>query len=222
MTGTTNDRLIDYPYEMSFSCIEEVKLFLYQKGESGIAGLDEVGRGPLVGPVVACCILLPEDHKIKGIKDSKKLTPAKREDLFQQITEVSQYGIGIVSPVDIDRMNIYQATHKACAEAISQCLGIKLLLCDGGLNFQDKYPFPAFSIIKGDAWLECIGAASIVAKVVRDSMMASLHEEWPEYNFQSNQGYGTREHLAAIDKYGITPLHRRSFGVCRTAKLREQ
>lgn len=199
--------------------------FCVSNGFSSIAGVDECGRGPLVGEVVAACVLLPPNHGIVGITDSKRLTAKKREFLAEEIKEKSFWGIGSRSNKDIDRLNIRVATFQAAADAVMNCFysgGIPdYVLCDGGLLISDMIPFPTDSVIKGDLFFECIGAASIVAKVYRDQQMAMYDSVWPEYGFSSNQGYGTKFHVEAINKYGVTPLHRRSFNICKHAKERK-
>lgn len=195
------------------------------KNEYGtnIAGLDEVGRGPLSGPVVVCCVVLPPNHNIVGIKDSKKLSPKKRQQLSKEIMEISACGFGVSEAEEIDSLNIHQAIRKAAVRAITDCernLKPDFVLCDGGLDLKNLISTPTTSVIKGDQWFECIAAASIVAKVYHDEQMAIYNEIWPEYGFISNQGYSTQFHVEAIRKYGISPIHRRSFGVCRNAPLR--
>lgn len=216
------------PGEIKFSDKLEADNFLQDlktvKGFTAIAGLDEVGRGPMAGPVVAACVLLPPDHGIVGIKDSKKLSAKRREIFAEQIVDKGFWGIGVCGNEDIDRINIHQATHRAAREAVTRCIflgaPIDYLLCDGGLDLRDAVLFPAISVIKGDLWFECIGAASIVAKVYRDKQMLVYHEIWPEYGFDTNCGYGTSQHLSAIKKYGLAPVHRKSFGICRKVRRR--
>lgn len=178
----------------------------------------------LAGPVVSACVLLPPEHGIVGIKDSKKLSPKKREEISAQVEEIAYWGIGVRDSEEVDRLNIHRATQHAAEEAALRCLysgaPIDYLLCDGGLDLQETVPFPSISVIKGDLWLECIGAASIVAKVYHDKQMVVYHDIWPEYGFNTNQGYGTKEHIKAILEYGMTPIHRRTFGVCRRAQER--
>lgn len=176
-----------------------------------VGGIDEVGRGPYAGPVVACCVILPKGCKIEGVNDSKKLSLKKREELFDIIREKAvSVGIGIVDNYEIDRLNILQATYKAMRIAIEN-MDIKpqQLLIDAvtvpGVNI------PQEAIIKGDAKSITIGAASIIAKVVRDRMMVKYAEKYPVYGFEHNVGYGSREHEDAIRKYGLCDIHRRSF-----------
>jgi ribonuclease HII len=198
---------------------------LCNSGFKSIAGVDEVGRGPVAGPVVSACVLLPPNHGIVGIRDSKKLSPKRREELSDQIIEVAYYGIGVRENDEVDAINIHRATHRAATDAVLHCLlsgaPIDFVLCDGSLNLSEVVPVQSSAVIKGDLWFECIGAASIVAKVYHDHQMAVYDGLWPEYGFATNQGYGTKAHLAAIKKYGITPIHRRTFGICRGAKERE-
>lgn len=173
-----------------------------------IAGIDEAGRGPLAGPVVAAAVIIDRNNVIDGIADSKKLTSKKREELYQQITNIYQFSVGIVSPQIIDEINILQATIKACRIAANKLQQTSLFLVDGNMKFNDdKY----VSIIKGDDKSISIAAASIVAKVTRDRIMQKLHEEHPEYSWDRNSGYGTKVHIDAIKNYGMTAHHRRSF-----------
>ena len=176
-----------------------------------IAGIDEVGRGPLAGPVVTCAVILPKDCDILYINDSKKLSAAKREELYDEIMDKAiAVGIGMVGPERIDEINILQATYEAMRQAISK------LEPQPDLLLNDAVTIPGVSIkqvpiIKGDAKSISIGAASIIAKVTRDRMMEEYDHIFPEYGFASNKGYGSAEHIAAIKKYGPTPIHRRSF-----------
>ncbi len=176
-----------------------------------ICGIDEVGRGPLAGPVVAAAVILPKDCDILYINDSKKLTEKKREILYDEIMEKAvAVGIGMASPARIDEINILQATYEAMREAISK-LRVKP---DILLNDAVKIPgvdVKQVSIIKGDAKSASIGAASIIAKVTRDRMMVEYDGVFPEYDFASNKGYGTAVHIAALKEMGPTPIHRRSF-----------
>ena len=178
----------------------------------------------LAGPVVAACVLLHSGHGIKGIKDSKRLSPRRREVLAEQIMAKSWWALGSKDSREIDNMNIYKATLASAAAAAIKCqykgAPIDFLLCDGGLVLEDSVPFPTAAAIKGDDWFECIGAASIVAKVHRDLLMKTYHTVWPEYGFNTNAGYGTKVHVDAIHKYGMVSIHRRSYGICKTAKER--
>lgn len=176
-----------------------------------ICGIDEVGRGPLAGPVVAGAVILPKDCDILYINDSKKLSAAKREELYDVIMEKAvAVGIGMASPQRIDEINILQATYEAMREAISK------LSVEPDILLNDAVTIPQVAIkqvpiIKGDAKSISIGAASIVAKVTRDRLMVEYDAIMPEYGFASNKGYGSAEHIAALKKYGPTPIHRASF-----------
>ena len=182
----------------------------YEQGYLCIAGTDEVGRGPLCGPVVSAVVILPQESRIRYINDSKKLTEKKREELYDQILgEAVSVGIGIVDHHEIDRINILNATKKSMLLALEQ-LSVKpdILLLDAiTINTDIKQ----CSYIKGDANIYSIAAASIIAKVTRDRMMVVYDEQYPQYGFRSNKGYGSFEHMEAIKKYGLTPIHRRSF-----------
>lgn len=177
-----------------------------------VCGIDEVGRGPLAGPVVAGAVILPKDCKILYLNDSKKLSAKKREELYDVIMEQAvSVGIGYNSPERIDEINILNATYEAMREAVSK-LSVKpdVLLNDAvtipGINDIKQVP-----IIKGDAKSVSVAAASIVAKVTRDRLMVEYSKQYPEYGFESNKGYGTAEHIEALKKYGKTPIHRNSF-----------
>lgn len=183
---------------------------LYEKNITLIAGIDEVGRGPLVGPVVAASVILPKEFYNENIKDSKKLSEKKREELYDVIKENAiSIGIGIVSSEEIDKINILEATKKAMIMSIEN-LAVKpeFILIDA-VKLNTDIPYEA--IIKGDAKSESIAAASIIAKVTRDRMMIELDKKYPMYNFKKNKGYGTKEHIEAIKKYGIISEHRKTF-----------
>lgn len=184
---------------------EKYKAFTY------IAGVDEVGRGPLAGPVVASCVILDRNIQILYINDSKKLSEKKRESLYDEICEKSvAYGIGIVSPGRIDEINILNATYEAMKAAISS-LDIKPdILLNDAVHIPDL-DIKQVSIIKGDAKSISIAAVSIVAKVSRDRLMVEYDTIYPEYKFAKNKGYGTKEHISAIKEHGLCPIHRRSF-----------
>jgi ribonuclease HII len=173
-------------------------------------GVDEAGRGPLAGPVVAAAVLLDKRRFPRGIDDSKKLKEADREALYARIVACAGYGIGIVEVEEIDRINIYQATMLAMKLAV-EALGFEpgMVLVDG--NALPKWRHPATAIISGDALCRSIAAASIIAKVTRDRIMADHDSTHPGYGWCRNKGYGTPEHLAALGRLGPTPLHRRSF-----------
>jgi ribonuclease HII len=190
------------------------KMKEYEKKYSSyeyICGIDEVGRGPFAGPVIAAAVILPKDCEILYINDSKQLSEKKREELYDEIiSKAVAYGIGSVPPNQIDEINILQATYEAMRKAIGN-MKIKpdILLNDAvtipGVDIKQ------IPIIKGDAKSISIAAASIVAKVTRDRMMGAYHQIFPQYDLASNKGYGSAKHIEAIKKYGLTPIHRRSF-----------
>lgn len=194
-----------------------------------VAGLDEAGRGCLAGPVHAAAVILPADHGIVGLNDSKRLSPAKRESLARQIRERAVWSLGIVWPERIDRINILQASLEAMARAAaSLALRPALLLLDGNQLIPDhvlrsvwRGPAPGQkAIVHGDALVEAISAASILAKTFRDRLMIRMGRRWPQYGFEKHKGYGVPEHLRAIASFGPCPLHRRSFaGVRQQATL---
>lgn len=174
-----------------------------------VAGMDEVGRGPLAGNVVVACVVMPPEPVLEWVDDSKKLSEKRREQVYQEIMSIARYvGIGQVSPQEIDEINILEATRKAMREAAAQ-VPADVFLVDAvtglGLNGMEV------PIIKGDATSYAIAAASIVAKVTRDRQMIELDSRYPAYGFARNKGYGTAEHLAALRTYGPLPEHRRSF-----------
>jgi len=176
-----------------------------------ICGIDEVGRGPLAGPVVAGAVILPKDCDILYINDSKKLTAAKREELYDEIMEKAvAAGIGMVSPQRIDEINILQATYEAMREAISKLEPAPDILLNDAVTIPEV-TIPQVPIIKGDAKSISIGAASIVAKVTRDRLMAEYDKVLPQYGFASNKGYGSAEHIKALQEVGPSPIHRASF-----------
>lgn len=200
--------------------LQEKKAFDARYYAAGfVGGVDEVGRGPLAGPVVTACVVLPEDFDVLGIDDSKKVSEKKREELFSQIIEKSlAYGIGIMDNTVIDQINILEATKAAMKQAVEKAEsmlkektgeGIGFLLLDA-VELKDV-SIAQHSVIKGDAKSLSIAAASIVAKVTRDRMMVEYHKEYPYYAFDSNKGYGTKAHYEGISEYGITPIHRKSF-----------
>ena len=181
----------------------------YHSGNLIIAGMDEVGRGPLAGNVVTACVVMPLDPLIPWIDDSKKLSESRREKVFAEIVKNALYiGIGEVTPQEIDEINILEATRKAMREAAS-AVPADIFLVDAvtklGLKGQE------IPIIKGDASSYAIAAASIVAKVTRDRQMIQLDKLYPEYGFARNKGYGTREHIEALRRFGPCPVHRKSF-----------
>jgi ribonuclease HII len=178
---------------------------------SYICGIDEVGRGPLAGPVVAGAVILPKDCDILYINDSKQLSAAKREELYDVIMEKAvATGIGMASPQRIDEINILQATYEAMREAIGKLAVTPDLLLNDAVTIP-KVSIRQVPIIKGDAKSISIGAASIIAKVTRDRLMEEYDKILPEYHFASNKGYGSAEHIEALKKYGPSPIHRASF-----------
>ena len=199
--------------------MKEREAELHAAGYRNIAGVDEVGRGPLAGPVVAAAVVLPDDFDALGVDDSKKLSEKKREELYDVIMEKAvAYGIGMADHDVIDEINILQATKQAMRQAIS---GLDAMLESRGAGSVDyvlldaveieDIDIPQESVIKGDAKILCIAAASIVAKVTRDRMMVGYAQEFPGYGFEKNKGYGTRQHSEGIDSRGICPIHRKTF-----------
>ncbi len=189
---------------------------LYKQGINYIGGVDEVGRGPLVGPVVAACCVLPKDFVLEGLTDSKKLSEKKRNVFFDYIKDnCICYGIGIVEPEIIDEVNIYQATKIAMKQAISKVeeqIDLEHVLIDAMPLDLD---IPTTSIIKGDSKSISIAAASVLAKVTRDSMMYELDKKYPQYGYASHKGYPTKKHLEAIHKYGLIDGYRKTYGPVR-------
>lgn len=192
------------------------ELALWKCGFKLIAGVDEVGRGPLAGPVVACACILPKGVVFHGIKDSKALTHKERKRLSDYLTSHPDvhWAIGLVSPEKIDEINILRATMLAMKQAID-ALSVKpdFVLVDG----RDCPPtdYARRAVIRGDSVSQSIGAASIIAKVHRDELMDQYHQHFPQYGFDKHKGYGTAYHRKAIEKYGLTPIHRRSFGIVK-------
>ena len=183
---------------------------LYQAGYLAIAGIDEVGRGPLAGPVVAAAVILPPGCKIKGLNDSKKIAKKKHQEIYKEVMDKAlAVGIGLMDSEIIDQVNIYEATKLAMKEALSK-LSLKpdYLLIDA---MKLDVEIPQESIIKGDANSLSIAAASVVAKVTRDKLMADYDKEYPGYDFAKNAGYGTKSHLQGLERNGVTPIHRKTF-----------
>lgn len=192
---------------------------------TALCGIDEVGRGPLAGPVCAACVMLPEDLRLPYLNDSKKITEKRRELLYEQLAAAPGvfFGIGFASEQEIDSINILQATFLAMRRAYDALLKTLpegtvplLALVDG--NADPHLPLPTRLVVKGDAHSAHIAAASVLAKVTRDRLMREYAVQYPEYAFESNKGYGSAAHYAALEQYGITPIHRRSF----LKKLTEQ
>ena len=186
---------------------------LYDKGIKYIGGVDEVGRGPLIGPVVTACVVLPKDFKLEGLTDSKQLSEKKRDKFYEYIKENAiACEVGIVGPEIIDEVNIYEATKLAMKEAIdkvSKKLKLEHVLIDA---MPLELEIPTTSIIKGDAKSISIAAASVIAKVTRDRMMYELDEKYPQYGFKNHKGYPTKKHIEAINKYGIIEGYRKTYG----------
>lgn len=192
------------------------EMYIYEKeafehGCEIVAGMDEAGRGPLAGPVVASCVILPKYCFIEGINDSKKLSPARREKLYDIIMDKAiSVGIGIVDEKTIDEVNILNATRMAMKTAVDRVSPKPQMLLIDAMEL-DETDIPQKAIIKGDSLSISIAAASIIAKVTRDRLIAEADEKYPVYGFSRHKGYGTKEHIDAIKKYGICPIHRVSF-----------
>lgn len=203
----------DYHSELSrIEKLQEYEKTYYVQGFQFVAGIDEVGRGPLAGPVVASAVILPKECSILGINDSKKLSSSKREELFHIIKEKAlSIGIGIVSPQTIDEINILRATYKAMKIAIEELEIVPQMLLIDGSNHLPGILIPQQKIIGGDGKSISIAAASIIAKVTRDRLMDAYHELYPQYDFIKNKGYGTKTHINAIKKNGLCSIHRKSF-----------
>ncbi|HEL1586726.1 TPA: ribonuclease HII [Streptococcus suis] len=183
---------------------------LYENGVEWIAGIDEVGRGPLAGPVVAAAVILPKGYKIRYLNDSKKIPKSKHEAIYQEVMERAvAVGVGVKDAAVIDQVNIYEATKLAMLEALGKLSQEPEHLLIDAMKLDTK--IPQTSIIKGDANSLSIAAASIVAKVTRDKMMADYDKEFSGYGFAKNAGYGTAEHLEGLNQLGITPIHRKTF-----------
>jgi ribonuclease HII len=191
--------------------VEPFEKEIRARGFRHVAGLDEAGRGPLAGPVVAAAVILPPRARLAGVDDSKKLSPKQREEAFALLQEkASAIGVGVVEAGEIDRMNIHQASLRAMERAVAELpVSPDFLFIDGLYTL--NLPLSQKAIVKGDQKCLSIAAASIVAKVTRDHIMTAHHEKYPEYNFVRHKGYGTKEHLLALEKYGCCPLHRQSF-----------
>lgn len=193
----------------------------YQSGYRLIAGVDEAGRGPLAGPVVAAAVILPLDYVHTEINDSKRLSPAKRERLYDVIwADALAVGLGVIEAAVIDEINILQATLMAMKEACAELNPAPDFLLIDGINSL-SLPLPQQALIKGDSRSISVAAASIIAKVSRDRIMEMYHRQFSQYNFIKNKGYGTEEHRAAIRDFGLCKLHRRSFRMGKTAGMKE-
>lgn len=186
--------------------------YLQLKGIKIIGGTDEAGRGPLYGPVVAACVVLPQNFKLDGLNDSKKLTEKKRNIFYDYIVKNTIYGIGVVSPEEIDKINIYEASRKAMIIAIKQVqkqIKLEYVLSDA---MPIEIDIPVLPIVKGDAKSITIAAASVIAKVTRDRMLYEIDKKYPEYGFKNHKGYPTKKHLEAINKYGLIDGYRKTYG----------
>jgi ribonuclease HII len=192
--------------------LHKYELELNNLGINYIAGIDEVGRGPLVGPVVSACVVLPKGYHLEGLNDSKQLSEKKRDLFFDIIMENALgVGVGIVSPEKIDEINIYQASKEAMMIAINECMNkckIEHILIDA---MKLELPVPSTSIIKGDAKSITIAASSVIAKVTRDKMMYELNEKYPMYGFDKHKGYPTKSHIEALEKYGLIDGYRKTY-----------
>ena len=193
---------------------------LYAQGRSCVAGIDEAGRGPLAGPVVAAVVVLPRKFSHKQLDDSKKLTPRQRDGLHAELTAHSEirWAAAIVSPEEIDRFNILRATHEAMRRAVAALVGAPDHVLIDGLPVH-PFPIPQTALIGGDGRSFSIAAASVIAKVTRDRLMIEHHLTFPEYEFAQHKGYGTALHMERLKKHGPCPIHRRSFLPVRQALL---
>lgn len=201
---------------------EEQGLLFEEAEKSIICGADEAGRGPLAGPVVAAACLLPKDFPLELLNDSKKLTEKQRQEAEKVIKEKAIYAITFISPEEIDRINILQASLKAMAESylkVNEMVKCDLLLVDG--NKLPKLNANMKAIVKGDSKIPEIMAASILAKTARDEYMDQMDELYPNYGFRKHKGYPTAEHYAAIEKWGPTPIHRMSFALTKRNKAKD-
>ncbi|MDX8046920.1 ribonuclease HII [Gracilibacillus sp. S3-1-1] len=196
--------------EELFHVMSQHEQKLWNSNVSFIAGVDEVGRGPLAGPVVAAAVILPQEFQLLGINDSKQLSKKNRELFYQYITENAiDYAVGVVEAAEIDQINILQASKKAMYQALDKLQKKEHVLIDAVPL--ERLHVPSDAIVKGDQKSISIAAASIVAKVTRDRMMEQLHQQLPAYGFDRNSGYGTTEHINALKSQGITSYHRQSF-----------
>lgn len=193
--------------------LKEIEENIYKNSKiEYICGIDEAGRGPLAGPVVVASVIMPKDSMIEGVNDSKKVSEKKREMLYEQIIdEAISYGISIIDEKEIDRINILNATKKGLTDSLKQLEVKPNIIIVDALNKIDTLGIPYESIIKGDAKAYSIAAASILAKVTRDRIMRQWDEVYPIYGFEKNKGYGTKEHIDAIKKYGLCSIHRTTF-----------
>lgn len=185
---------------------------LYKQGVNIIGGTDEAGRGPLYGPVVAACVVLPKNFELEGLNDSKKLSEKKRNVFYNYIVENTIYGVGIIGPEEIDKINIYEASRQAMIKAIKEVqkqVKLEYVLSDA---MPIDIDIPVMPIIKGDAKSMSIAAASVIAKVTRDRILYEVDQKHPEYGFKNHKGYPTKKHLEAINKYGLIDGYRKTYG----------
>ena len=202
------------------NALKKEEIEFYKKGIKLIAGIDEAGRGPLAGPVVVACAIMPENSMIEGVNDSKKISEKKREKIYEEIiNEALSYGVGIINQTEIDEINILQATKKGLTMAIKEAeeklrqknLEKPEVILVDALTKIDTDGIPYKSIIHGDAISYSIACASIIAKVTRDRIMRQWDKVYPQYGFEAHKGYGTAKHIQAIKEYGPCPLHRKTF-----------
>lgn len=206
---TKEERLEKQKQRLAEMKIRETEL--HEQGYKHIAGVDEVGRGPLAGPVVAAAVILPEDFNVPGIDDSKKLSEKRREELYDVIVEKAEaFGIGMADHQVIDEINILQATKEAMRQAIAKLERKPDYIIFDAMTIEDV-DIPQESVIKGDARVLAVAAASIVAKVTRDRMMVEYSAEYPGYALEKNKGYGTKAHYEGLREHGMCPIHRRTF-----------
>lgn len=192
--------------------LKEIDYGVYEQGFKNICGIDEAGRGPLAGPVVVASAILSKESMIEGVNDSKKVSEKKREKVFEEIVQNAvSYGVGIIDETIIDEINILQATKLGLTNSIKELKVRPDIILVDALHGIDTVGIPYKSIIKGDALCYSIAAASIIAKVTRDRIMIGYDKIYPEYGFAKHKGYGTQEHISAIKKYGLCPIHRKSF-----------
>lgn len=204
-TGVRQQKLLE-----KLEMMTEYEKAHWERGELFVAGVDEAGRGPLAGPVVAACAIMPKDRLIVGIDDSKRLSEKRREELYAEIIDTCiDYGVCMIENEEIDEINILNAAKKAFVGALAELRKTPDHIYTDAMTLEIEAPHTA--VIKGDSKIYTIAAASIIAKVTRDRLMAKYEEEYPGYGFISHKGYGTKAHYEALDRYGVTPIHRQSF-----------
>ncbi|MFC4023169.1 ribonuclease HII [Oceanobacillus longus] len=208
-------KMKDKHLEANYYTMTSFERVAFSKGSNYIAGIDEAGRGPLAGPVVAAAVILPADFKLLGLNDSKQLNERTRDKFFAIIKEQAvSYGISIIGNKKIDDINIFEATKLAMREAFDQLTPVPDHLLLDAVKL-DQLPCTSESLIKGDSKSVTIAAASILAKVTRDNLMKEIHKEYPVYDFASNMGYGTKHHMEKLQQAGASPYHRRSYAPVR-------